>query len=36
MMVELVSNDLEKISIAAAVGYSRHEPNIFLEGLRKT
>jgi len=36
IMVELVSNDLEKISKAAAVDYSRYEPNILLVGLRKT
>jgi len=36
MMVELVSNDLEKISQAAAVDYSRYEPKILLEGLRIT
>jgi hypothetical protein len=36
MMVGLVSNDLEKISKVAAVDYSRYEPSIPLEGVRKT
>jgi hypothetical protein len=34
-MVGLVSNDLEKISNVAAVDYSRYEPIILLEELRK-
>ena len=36
MMVGLVSNDLEKISKVAEVDYSRYEPSIPLEGMRKT
>jgi hypothetical protein len=35
-MLGLASNDLENISKVMAVDYSRYEPTILLEGLRKT